>query len=140
MNMNINIYFIINMSGMSDICLDLYDEEIYKKFIKKFQKKITFEKICYKIKFISTFIPVNLFGCIILSDFKERLHENISNTSLCDEERDFFHFVVDCNVNEKIFIETLYNKYMSIPKLHKCQLGNVLQMCLAYSFFLEICH
>ena len=68
--------------------------------------------------------------------FNSYCHKTIDSISLCGDEIDFFHKIVDSK--SKIFVVKYLEIYHSINGLPKCQLGPNILKCLEASRSIEI--
>lgn len=69
--------------------------------------------------------------------FNGYCHKTIDSISLCEEEIDFFHAMVDISDKEN-YIERCLELYQNTKNLEKCQLGENILKCLEESKHVKI--
>jgi hypothetical protein len=109
--------------------MKLATDEIVDRFNSTIQEYKYLSKEDYICIFISTFVSSDC--CSDDSDYThESLHNAVDGTSLCCQEINFFHMMIDCNEPNETFISALLNIYSQIKGLSKCQLGVSIKRCL----------
>ena len=115
------------------------DEKIFVEFKTRITHIINNGNISIRL-FITIYLDIFLgeldFKKLISLDnikFKEIMHKNIDSVSLCHEEVQYFHKIVDYTpVNTTKYIEELLQMYNDIENLKNCQLGNNMKKCLEF--------
>eukprot|EP01091_Cochliopodium_minus_P003835 TRINITY_DN1378_c0_g1_i1.p1 TRINITY_DN1378_c0_g1~~TRINITY_DN1378_c0_g1_i1.p1 ORF type:complete len:161 (-),score=51.49 TRINITY_DN1378_c0_g1_i1:48-530(-) len=91
---------------------------------EKYQKVLSEKKEISRKFFLSVYLN-SFLGNYLSPDmdhFDSRCHKLINSISLCSEEIDFFHQIVDHKFTET-YIDDLIKIYHNIEDLEKCQLG-----------------
>ena len=107
----------------------------FNNFTKMLKNKMSRKE--YISVFLSTFLG-SQFNFDQHNDMFDTIcHESINMVSLCEDEIQFFHMMVDHMLKQN-YVEEMIEKYHSIPNLARCQLGPNILRCLEYSKKIEV--
>lgn len=116
-------------------------DEVDDVMFEKFKNQLSSPKInknTYLRIFITTFVLANVDNKMNEKTMKCSLHNAVDETSLCNEETQYFHNVIDCNESAENYVNTIQSMYSKNKQLTKCQLGRLIKRCLDFSSTIEI--
>lgn len=114
-------------------------EMVGQKQFERFNGQISGLKEIDRQTYVFIFLSTFLLGLKCKTkNFDERCHHVIDNTSLCKQETEFFHFVVNTRSSGDKFIDLLIEEYHKTKDLSGCQLGPNVLRCLEASRHLNI--
>lgn len=129
------------MNGLQEI-MKMIDEQQFNQFKKIIAQYDFMDRKTFVIRYLEIFLGKYFIPNICYSDdviFSEHCHDVIDSISLCGEEIDFFHKMVNHKLTDpKKYIEELLNIYDSISNLEKCQLGLNIKKCLEVSYTIDL--
>ncbi|QKF94818.1 hypothetical protein QKU48_gp1360 [Fadolivirus algeromassiliense] len=114
-------------------------EEIERVQFKAFNEKIKDLKEVTRKQYLCIYLNTFLGNYLNekMQKFDERCHQCIDSISLCSQEVEFFHNMVDFKVSDD-YIDLLIKHYHTIKNLDRCQLGGNMLKCLEASKHLHI--
>lgn len=113
----------------------------FDKFKEELKTMNSFDRRKFIFIYLGTFLGPYLSSDILVleeDDFKKRCHNVIDNVSLCGQEIDYFHKMVDLDLypgqysSQDHFTKWL-ELYDTIEDLEICQLGPNMKKCMSFA-------